>query len=138
MSVRQSKRKHLRIDYKKFGDTGIRVPVYNSDLAMDVKANVSRLVGELKSIYFQIDELLDDINCLEELSVIYITKAHSDLKELRVEMVRIFSELDHIVGDDRDPKEKDMYENKLKVSKNSIDIFKLRFRKIQSQRIYSH
>ena len=90
-------RYNTRIDYKLLSTTGTRKLINPST---DMSGDYSTLRAELDGFLFQLDEIVDDYD--DECVSMYdsLTKSHDELKELRISIVKLHSQVTALKVDD--------------------------------------
>ena len=89
-------RRVQRFDYKRFHTDGVKVPLPAPDSEMttvDRDPRVAKVTGELSGLVFQVDEILDDLENLNNLSLDTLRSHLEELKGLRINIVKVSSEL---------------------------------------------
>ena len=103
------RREKERFDYKIWGATGVKVPLMTSaedqsqaELSKTAMSYEAKVSGELSGVIFQTEELLEDLQNANTLSLHALQKNVDELKELRVKIVKVSAELRAIRGSNTD------------------------------------
>ena len=87
-------REKERFDYKEYSSSGRKVPLPSEDLPeeMSVAAD-AKTAGKLAGLLFQIEETLGEVVDVSGLDLQELRANHDELKQLRISIVQVSSEL---------------------------------------------
>ena len=95
-----------RFCYKDFSTTGRKVPL-SAERVSAASMGSERVIGQLDGLLFQIGETIEELNQSRVLSISAMNRNYDELKQLRVDIYSLNSELKLLQGKDYDDGAKD-------------------------------
>lgn len=93
-------RKLPRINYKEYSQTGCKIPISSdSSDTSATRMGSEKVFGQLQGLLFQLGEAVDDFHASKSNSLSFLRQTLKELKEIRVSVFSVNSELQAIKGD---------------------------------------
>ena len=82
-------KRSARINYKALAETGSKEVAKIFPKANMANDRIVKLIADIETLFFQMNEMDEDIDDVETMTSQEVVKLHDELKELRVKVVKV-------------------------------------------------